>query len=274
MQKDKLLSQLQQQDWTSHNIVLTPKLSTLSNTIPLIGDDTRTQVIRKNLQIFQKNKKYNQQRALDLGCLEGGLTIEMAKLGFDSLGIEGQASNYQKCQLLKDYFSWSNLDFLLADVKQLTPKNQGVFDVILCCGLLYHLDEPVPFLAQLETLMHAQGFLFLDTHIAPEDEDLAICHFKDGLSEMVEINHQGYIYSGRWFLEYNDESEKKPWTSVSNKKSFWLTHDSLIRALSHAGFSHIYKPYGSFELEEEFKLRQIYSRLYLIAIKDSYFAND
>jgi len=197
----------------------------------------------------------------------------MAKLGFDSLGVEGQASNYEKCKLLKDYFAWPNLNFLLADVKDLNSKQHGLFDVILCCGLLYHLDEPMKFLAQMDTLLQQQGMLFLDTHIAPEnDEALATCHFKDELSDIVSIESNGEIYQGRWYHEYHNETEKAAWTSASNHKSFWLTHDSLIRALSNVGFSHIYKIYGGFELEYEFNLRKIYSRLYCIGIKADYFA--
>jgi len=48
-----MLAQLQQYDWTSHNIELTDNISTLADSIPLIADDTRTQVIRQNLQLFQ-----------------------------------------------------------------------------------------------------------------------------------------------------------------------------------------------------------------------------
>lgn len=274
MTKEQLLAKLQQQNWTSHNVGLTETYSTLGNSRPLISEDGRTQIIRQNLALFQPDQDRSQQRLLDLGCLEGGLTTEMAKLGFQCLGIEGQTSNYEKCRLLKDYLQWPQLDFLLLDVKQLNADAQGIFDVILCCGLLYHLDEPVDFLAQMSSMTGPKGLIFVDTHIAPtDDKALEICHFKNVLSELVDIEYRGHTYQGRWYHEYNKdttETGKNAWTSVSNHRSFWLTEDALIQALGHAGFNPIYKLYGGFELENEFTLRQTYSRSYYIGLKEDH----
>ena len=271
MNKTELLQQLQQYEWTSHNIQLTDTITTLADQV-LLADDNRMQTIKQNVYLFCKKPTEAKQRSLDLGCLEGGLTIEMAKLGFDSLGVEGQDSNYQKCDSLQQYFDWDNLKFLLMDVKQLNPQQHGLFDVILCCGLLYHLDHPVSFLAQMATLLETQGFTFVDTHIAPaSDAALADCVFQADLSELTEISYQDQTYRGRWYHEYDQESDKNAWTSVSNRRSFWLLEDDLIRALNHAGFSQIYKPYGMFEVEQEFELRKQYSRSYYVAVKPDYF---
>jgi hypothetical protein len=123
----------------------------------------------------------------------------------------------------------------------------------------------------MEKMLNSRGLIFIDTHFAPyHEKDLATCVFKDTLSELTEIEHQGKVYQGRWYLEYHEENEDR-WTSVSNQRSFWLTEKDLICALTRAGFTHIYKPYGVFELEQEFNLREHYSRAYYIGLKSDYF---
>ena len=261
-----LLAKIQILDWTAHNIPLNLVEKTVDNMLASIGDEVRTQMIKQNFYLFRR--QLAGLTLLDLACLEGGLTLEMAREDILALGVEGQKENYDKCQLIKDYFDLPNLDFLLSDVKDLDPKVHGLFDLILCCGLLYHLDEPVKFLYKLNSLCPDDGVLFLDTHIAPNEQTLDTCEFKASLSEICEIQHHGQSYKGRWYYEYaEDGSGKNAWTSVSNSKSFWLCYDDLIRALSHAGFKYIYKPYGGFEIEQEFQLRRSFSRLYLVAVK-------
>lgn len=264
-----LLSKIQALDWTSHNIPLSSTEKTLNNTQISIADEIRTRVIKQNFRLF--HRQLAGLRLLDLGCLEGGLTFEMAREGIQALGVEGQQKNYAKCQLIKEYFNLPNLNFLLKDVKQLDPKEQGLFDLILCCGLLYHLDEPVDFLYKLHSLCPDDGVLFLDTHVAPDEQGFSACTFKNGLSEICEIQHNGHTYKGRWYHEYEEDGTGiDAWSSISNIRSFWLCENDLIRALSYAGFQYMYKIYGGFEIEQEFLLRTEFSRLSLVAVKTSF----
>src|SRR5664280_109916 len=80
------------------------------------------------------------KRVVDLGCLEGGYAVELARAGFDALGIEVRQSNFENCQRVKAGTNLPKLTFLCDDVSKLAKY--GVFDVVFCCGLLYHLEEP------------------------------------------------------------------------------------------------------------------------------------
>jgi 2-polyprenyl-3-methyl-5-hydroxy-6-metoxy-1,4-benzoquinol methylase len=263
-----ILEKIKAAKWTSHNISLTQTVSTMkSDDIGLISDDTRTKTIKKNLYILvSREGSLSGLRLIDLGCLEGGVSFEMAREDMDVIGAEGRESNYLKCKLIEDYFELPNLRFLHLDVKKLNKKDHGIFDVVLCLGLLYHLDNPISFLDILNEITHEKSLVFLDTHIAPVDQaSFDCCVFKDDLSDITQFEFNGKIYEGRWYQEIPEEDNA--WASVSNYRSFWLTQNSLIRALYFAGFKNIYNLYGFIEIEEEFVLRKKYSRLWCIAFK-------
>src|SRR5918911_1379577 len=84
------------------------------------------------------------KRIADLGCLEGGYTVEFARMGMEAVGLEVRHSNFAACEYVQARVDLSNLRFVHDDVWNI--RKHGEFDAIFCCGLLYHLDRPVEFL--------------------------------------------------------------------------------------------------------------------------------
>lgn len=266
------LDDLQRLDWTSHNIELAPGVFTLPGQ-PLLHDEPRARTIRRELKRFAaRDGTLAGQRALDLGCLEGGFSLELAHQGLKVLGVEGRDSNFLKCQALAEHLALPQLRFELSDVKALTPERHGRFDIVLCLGLLYHLDDPATFLALLgRELTPERAVMFLDTHIAPPD-DVALAGFEghSALSPLVTTRHEGHDYAGRWYHEYDGAAPvpDEAWTSVSNPRSFWPTEAALITMLVRGGFSGVYPVYGNFEIGQEFALRREYSRAWYVVVKE------
>lgn len=259
--RDALREQIRQAAWTGHNMPITAHEATIDSDIGLIGDDPRTIIIKsKTRRLFPSGTV----RVLDLGSLEGGLSFEMAREGWDVLGIEGRAENVAKSELIREYYGLRNLRFEVRDVKSLAPARDGQFEAILCCGLLYHLEDPFAFVRQLETLLAPGGLLFVDTHVAPPDAAFAAASHAPSLSPLIELEDGGNRYEGRWHVEPREGSlSDQLWSAVSNDRSFWPTHDALIRALYHAGFHAIEELFGMFEIDREFGLRTQFSRTYL-----------
>ena len=271
----RMLQRIRAVSWTGHNIGLTPTESTMNpSDQPLVGNDPRTTAIRNNMRmIVGRQGDLAGLRLIDIGCLEGGISLAMAREDIHVVGLEGRRSNYEKCLLIRDFFGLPNLEFLHLDAKELNRADYGVFDVVLCLGLLYHLDDPIGFLGRINEITHDKSMLFLDTHIAPRDSaSLEGCMYRDLLSDIVSFDRTGTTYEGRWYREYpeGDAGAGNEWSSISNTRSFWLTEESLIRALSHAGFRFVYNLYGNFGIEEEFDLRKKYSRLWCIALKEGF----
>ncbi len=257
-----LLAEIRKREWTGHNIQLTATESTISPDIPLISDDERTITIKRLVRHFSENTQH--LRVLDLGSLEGGLSFELAREGWDVTGVEGRASNFEKAELIRGYFGLENLRFQQRDVKTLDCSRDGLFDIIICCGLLYHLDNPFQFLETLATLSAPGGLLFLDTHVAPDEHAARFGTHADKLSEPVTLEHRSRTYDGRWFSEPQGGSVlDQQWSAISNDRSFWASRRSLIRGVYHAGFHSIMELFGMWEIDREFGLRDEFSRLYL-----------
>jgi SAM-dependent methyltransferase len=105
-------------------------------------------------------------RLADLGCLEGGYAVEFARMGFSVLGVDVRESNIEACRYVQSKTNLPNLRFVCDDVWNLA--RYGEFDVVFCCGLLYHLDRPRQFLEMISTL--TTKALIVQTHFSTQEE--------------------------------------------------------------------------------------------------------
>lgn len=171
---------------------------------------------------------------LDLGCLEGGYSVELALKGYKVVGIEARKNNYDRCIFVKNEFKkLKNLTFVNGDVKDIDESKK--YDLALCCGILYHLDTPVKLLNKIGRMC---SIVVIDTHYS--EGDMSECGFS--LSHVCE--NEGM--RGRWFYEYGENSsaknvEENNWASYSNHKSFWMEKSDLLRAIKEAGFDLVYE---------------------------------
>lgn len=269
---DEVLRQrLAEQQWTAHNIRLSPEVQTRPGEPDFMETDLRLKAILRVLSLLYRNRLAG-LRVADLGCLEGGFSLALAQRGMDVLGIEARRKNLEKALLLKDHFGLTNLELLRDDVKNFARARQGVFDVTLALGILYHLDEPVAWLRQLSEA--TRGVLVVDSHYAPADE-AALARIDPRLRQLGplrQIEDQGSRYEGRWFFEYGEDAdaESQLWASYSNRSSFWLTKESLLRALLRAGFDLVLEEHDySADFYERFTVT--FPRGMFLAIKSSGF---
>ncbi|MGB7924913.1 MAG: class I SAM-dependent methyltransferase [Pyrinomonadaceae bacterium] len=226
-----------EQEWTAHNVRLTPELTTIPGQPDFMETDLRLRAILRALSILYRDNLKG-LRVADLGSLEGGFSLALAQRGMKMLSVEARRKNLDKAQLLKEHFEASNMELLCDDVKNFTRERFAVFDVVLALGILYHLDDPVAWLRQIAET--ARGVLVVDSHYAPSDESgmARIDERLAQLSPLEKIEVGGEVYEGRWFYEYGEKADREAqlWASYSNRSSFWLTKESLLRALMRAGF--------------------------------------
>ncbi len=269
----KLRRRLAKQPWTSHNIALTDSITTMPGQPDFMKTDTRLKALLRVLAFFYRGRLAN-LRVADLGCLEGGFALALAQRGMNVVGIEARKKNLEKARLLKQHFDLPNLEFVEGDVKNFTRDNFGDFDVVLALGILYHLDQPAAWLRQIAGA--TGSVLIVDSHYAPDDEaSLALIDQRIAqLSALERIEDGPATYEGRWFFEYGADAEREDqlWASYSNRKSFWLTKESLLRAVSSAGFDLVFEQHDySAVLYKHFTIK--FPRTMLIAVKGASFIN-
>ena len=171
-------------------------------------------------------------RVLDLACLEGLYAIEFARQGASAVGIEGREANIAKARFVKEVLGLDRLELIQDDVRSLSLDRHGSFDVVLCLGILYHLDYPDVFDWLRAIADVCQGFAIFDTHVSLEPDR--------------EVEYHDHLYRGSLYREHLDgaserEREVNLWASLDNTYSFWPTKASLLNALDHAGFTSVYE---------------------------------
>lgn len=105
-------------------------------------------------------------RILDLGCAHGAYSIELATRGAEVLGIEGREAWLEQARRLKQDAALSNVEFVQDDVRNLSKEKYGEFDVVLCLGILYHLDAPDVFDFVNRVAQVCRDFAIIETHFA------------------------------------------------------------------------------------------------------------
>jgi hypothetical protein len=213
--------------WTAHNMQLQDDVYTIEPGV-VGGNESR---LRRVVQLVADlaHAPIDRLRVLDLGALEGLFAVELARRGASVVAIEAREANLEKARFAKDAFQLQNLELRQEDVRMLDRRQHGDFDVVLCLGLLYHLDA-------------SDVFKLLD-RIREVCRDLAIIETRIASHPSVRRQHRNRDY---WGLVTSEPPPDTPplsrdalWSSVGNLQSFELTRASLSNALADAGYSSV-----------------------------------
>lgn len=158
-------------------------------------------------------------RVLDLGCDQGNFAFKLAELGAaEVVGIEARDQvNDALDRQQRD--GVTNARFEQGDVRSVSPETHGVFDVVLCLGILYHLDAPDVFKFVENLAGLTRRFAVIETNVS--------------LSRRRKEWHGGQEYWGKSY----PEDISIPASAIDNRESFWPTKPSLLNLLQHAGFT-------------------------------------
>ena len=222
-------------EWTRHNISLPNDTYTYDRNHP----DFKAHMVKRGVRLQRvvqivsdlTNQPINTLRVLDLACLEGLYGIELARRGAEVVGIEGREANVAKARFAQEALALRNITFVQDDVRNLSVEKYGRFDVVLCLGILYHLDAPDVFQFVERVSEVCKRLAIIDTHV--------------GINSNKSYNYQGHEYHGWSYTEHTPGSTKETRlkslrASLDNEKSFWLTRPSLFNLLSRTGFTSVY----------------------------------
>jgi len=227
-------------------------------------------------------EKRNAVKVVDLGCFEGGYTVDFAKNGYLATGIEVRTANYEKCLEAKAKSGLSNLSFIKDDARNLADK--GTFDIVFCSGLLYHFDKPWEYLQALGKM--TKKLLMLNTHYAEEVSPLydmsplvkkIYKRLFPGKVKQVDYWLSGLAKNegkkGRWYHEFDEgetreNMEKSRKASIGNTRSFWLEKKDLIASIKEAGFTRVYEPFDILNESKFNAYRMLHDRSIFIGVKE------
>ncbi|RWP87587.1 MAG: class I SAM-dependent methyltransferase [Mesorhizobium sp.] len=176
---------------------------------------------------------FSGKRILELGPLEAGHTYMMHQAGAESiLAVEANSRSYLKCLCVKEIFDLNHARFLYGDAMAYLSETNERFDVCVASGILYHMVHPIEFLGNIARVSDT---IFLWTHYYNDS-----LRTRPNLAKQfeqpyeIEVNGKAYTVSRRNYQEALKWAGfcggGKPW-------AFWLTRDSLMRAIADFGFT-------------------------------------
>lgn len=162
---------------------------------------SRESFLRRVLPHLQR--ELSLRRALDAGCGIGFFSSLLGSLGFRVVAFDGRQDNVDEATR-----RYPGIDFRTADVEELVPPELGSFDLVLCFGLLYHLENPFRAVRNLHAL--TAKVLLIESMCIPDK---------------------------RVLLEFRDEGPSED--QGLRNMAFYPTEACLVKMLYRAGFTSV-----------------------------------
>jgi SAM-dependent methyltransferase len=170
---------------------------------------------------------------LDVGAADGYESRALALRGARrTVAVEGKQTPFEQALAAKETLGLANHDVRMLDARRIDEHDLGRFDVVLCFGLLYHMANPFNLLRRLRAV--TRELLLVETHVAPaHHRDLAEKHARlPKRRRVVELD--GVPFEG--LLVPHEGRHERSKGSLDAEWAFWLTPESLVTALTRAGF--------------------------------------
>lgn len=116
------------------------------------------------------------KRVLDIGCRDGLFCFQTERMGAaEVVGIDNDLSNVAT-EFLIPHFK-SKVQMRSLNLYDLKPENDGLFDTVVFCGVLYHLRYPFLGIDKIAGIMKPGATLLLETAIwiTPSEMPLLYC---------------------------------------------------------------------------------------------------
>lgn len=208
--------------WASDLSEIAP--GTVSGAVPHFAADMRP---REAMQALAPDVPAAQLRILELGPLEGGHTYQFEKMGVGEIvAVEANVEAYLKCLIVQNIANLRNARFLFGDIVALLKEDTRRYDFIFCCGVLYHMSDPLQLIKLMST--HTDR-VYLWTHYhTPES--------RPGL-QPLRVTHDGETYVYHRAI-YTERTAGRFWGGNAPTASF-LSRDDIVRAFRQHGLSDV-----------------------------------
>jgi SAM-dependent methyltransferase len=163
------------------------------------------------------------ETALDVGCGVGDFSVFLRDFGFQVSALDGRKDNVDEARRRV-----GNVCFYQSNAEDEALPRLGSFDLVLCVGLLYHLENPFRAIRNLFSL--TRKVLVVESKCVPE-ASMALY-----LMDEAELEDQGLDYV-----------------------AFYPSEGCLFKMFYRAGFPFVYR-FRSFPDHEQFRKTQDHKR--------------
>jgi predicted RNA methylase len=205
--------------WIAYNVSLAPGVYSMGDSRVGMAEFLVQSITQAVADLV--GKPLDELRVLDLACHEGGFAIELGLHGAEVLGIEARPANIEKARFAAEVLGLDRVTFEIGDVRDLTEERLGRFDVVLCLGILYHLEAPdaVRLIERCFSLCDRIVVIRSAVGLSPDFDEYVGSRRYRGRRYREDVRHRG--------------------ASIDNPTSIWPTRASLLNLLADVGFSSV-----------------------------------
>ncbi len=189
--------------------------------------------------------RWREMTCLDVACNEGYFGLEVSQRGAKAVvGFDARPGNVEKADFIRRHYGQDNISFYVEDISNLTPERFGTFDLTLCLGLLYHLENPMDALRRVRAV--TRELCVIDTQVLRPSSPVTTAWItEDHLRETEDVI--GII-----------EEPDAVWNPAASTTgiSLVVNRSALLTMLRYAGFREVeqappfpgcFQPYATFD---------------------------
>ena len=173
---------------------------------------------------------------LELGPLEGGHTHMLHQNGASITAVEANKTAFLKCLVTKELLGLPRVKFLLGDCVAYLEQDQTRYDLIVACGVLYHMRDPLRFLtlvaARTDVLYLWTSFIDVDA-LEPRSE---LAAWFASRRERRDFN--GFTAT-LYRLGYHGVNNNKDFCGGIFDTPRWMDRASILESLRTLGFDRL-----------------------------------
>lgn len=203
-------------------------------TTPVLGPEL-PDVHRTRLELMEESVQQAlaaagpHPRVIDLACNEGWFSHRMLDWGASYvMAVDIRPQVIHRAELIRAHLGIpeDRLELRCADVFDLNISQLGTFDVVLCLGLIYHLENPVGALRIARVL--AKDICIIEAQLTRQNESIIL---GNGRSDIYEESPASYA------ARVETDWETNMLASSGGVISLTPNRAALLQAASAAGFA-------------------------------------
>lgn len=142
-------------------------------------------MLQKETESWFNDVSFKDKRVLDIGAWDGYYSFYAEKQGAkEIIAIDGRIwknptdlpRNKKGFDIAKTILNSKVKDYI-QDIENITPEQYGTFDIILFLGVLYHLQNPMLAIKNINDLLNKTGKVVIETTTRNNDFDKPVMEF-------------------------------------------------------------------------------------------------